>query len=293
MKCDLHVHTRHSGMCNIPLLTRVCRESYNDPEEVYRTLKRRGMDLVTVTDHDSIDAVEHLRRYPDFFLSEEVTCHTPSGTEIHVGVYGIEERHHVQLQRRRRDVPALAAYLREQKIFFTINHVFSSLTGRRVAADFQLFEEEFAAMETRNGQIPEANNRSADCLARDWRKAAIGGSDAHTLASLGHTYTEVPHAANIREYLRGLRHGRANVHGVSGDYFTLTRAILEIGCSLVKDHSWVIALTPLLLLVPAVTLGNHLNEIFFNYVWSRRLAGHNRISIPVANPLLELPEVGD
>jgi hypothetical protein len=30
--------------------------------------------------------------------------------------------------------------------------------------------------------IPRTNNNSADQLARDWRKAAVGGSDAHTLA---------------------------------------------------------------------------------------------------------------
>src|SRR5437016_2517592 len=76
MKCDLHVHTHHSGMCTVPVMNRICRESYNDSLEVYETLKRRGMDLVTVTDHDSIDAVEPLRRYPDFFLSEEVSCTT-------------------------------------------------------------------------------------------------------------------------------------------------------------------------------------------------------------------------
>src|ERR1700761_4259998 len=63
MRCDLHVHTRHSGMCNIPGFHRFCRESYNDPEAVYQTLKRRGMDLVTVTDHDSIDAAEQLRHH--------------------------------------------------------------------------------------------------------------------------------------------------------------------------------------------------------------------------------------
>src|SRR5579864_7728836 len=113
MRCDLHVHTRHSGMCTIPVLRRICRESYNDPDAVYETLKRRGMNLVTVTDHDSIDAAEKLRRYPDFFLSEEVTCTTPSNTEIHVGAYNINDRDHVELQRRRKDVPALAAYLQE------------------------------------------------------------------------------------------------------------------------------------------------------------------------------------
>ena len=62
------------------------------------------MDLVTVTDHDSIDAAQHLRQFPDFFLSEEVTCTMPSGTEIHAGVYGMEERDHTELLRRQDDV---------------------------------------------------------------------------------------------------------------------------------------------------------------------------------------------
>jgi len=53
-------------MCGVPLLNRLCREGYNDPPEVYETLQQRGMDLVTVTDHDSIDAVESLRRHTDF-----------------------------------------------------------------------------------------------------------------------------------------------------------------------------------------------------------------------------------
>jgi hypothetical protein len=67
-------------MCTIPVHARVCRESYNDPLTVYGKLKRLGMDLVTVTDHDSIDAAGALRSKPDFFLSEEVTCTLPSGT---------------------------------------------------------------------------------------------------------------------------------------------------------------------------------------------------------------------
>src|ERR1700734_1344186 len=218
MKCDLHVHTHHSGMCTVPVMKRICRESYNDPRDVYETLKRRGMHLVTVTDHDSIDAAEHLRRYPEFFLSEEVTCTTPSQTEIHVGVYGIEERHHIELQRRRSDVPALAAYLNEQKILFSINHVFSSLTGRRTELDFEMFENLFPAMETLNGHIPAINNRAATRLARDWKKAPMGGSDAHTLGTLALTYTEVPGADGIRSYLDGVRQGRGEVAGASGNY---------------------------------------------------------------------------
>src|SRR5262245_20340103 len=118
MRCDLHVHTDRSGMCTVPVLSRVCRESYNDPLAVYETLKRRGMVLVTVTYHDSIDAAEPLRRFPDFFLSEEVTCITPAGGGAHVGVYGIGERDHIEIQRRRNDLESLAAWLIERDILF-------------------------------------------------------------------------------------------------------------------------------------------------------------------------------
>ena len=271
MRCDLHVHTRHSGMCNIPGFHHFCRESYNDPEAVYQTLKRRGMDLVTVTDHDSIDAAEHLRRYPDFFLSEEVTCTTPSGTEIHVGVYGIEERHHVELQRRCEDVPALAAYLREQHILFSINHVFSSLTGRRTELDFEMFEELFPAMETLNGHIPAGNNRSAARLAEDWQKAALGGSDAHTLGTLALTYTEAAGADSVGSYLEAIRNGRGQVAGASGSYAKLTQAVLGIGSSLVRERPWTVVLTPLMLAVPLVTLANYFRELSFHARWSRSI----------------------
>jgi predicted metal-dependent phosphoesterase TrpH len=98
-------------MCNTPGLTRVCRESYNEPQEVYDRLKRLGMSMVTITDHDSIDAAEVLRRNPDFFLSEEVTVRMPSGAEMHMGVYGITERDHVEIQRRRNDFMRLVMYL--------------------------------------------------------------------------------------------------------------------------------------------------------------------------------------
>src|SRR5215469_10650098 len=190
MRCDLHVHTTRSGMCTVPLVRHICRESYNDPMTLYDTLKRRGMDLVTVTDHDSIDAVEYLRRFPDFFLSEEVTCKLPSGNEVHIAVYDISEHDHVQLRQRRDDIAAFAAYCREHSILCSVNHVFSALTGRRASADFSLFRELFPAFETLNGHILPTCNRRAELLSEEWGKISLGGSDSHTLAELGRAFTQ-------------------------------------------------------------------------------------------------------
>lgn len=270
MRCDLHVHTRHSGMCTVPVLNRVCRESYTEPQPLYQTLKRLGMDLVTVTDHDSIDAADELRRHPDFFLSEEVTATTPDGTELHIGVYDLEERHHLEIQRRRKDLPALCAYLGEQRLFFTINHVYSSLTGRRTERDFALFARHFPGMEALNGQIPELNNRRAGELAESWGKAAIGGSDAHTLASLGRTYTQVAGARTKREFLDGLRARRASLHGESGGYWKLTRAVWSLGTAMMRENYWTLGLLPLGALVPLVTLANSLREFAFVSRWAAR-----------------------
>src|SRR5271156_4046195 len=114
MQCDLHIHSTASGRCNTPGLSRLCLESYNHPGQVYNRLKQLGMSAVTITDHDSIDAVEALRKYPDFFLSEEVTVRMPTGTEMHLGVYNIAERDHAEIQRRRTDFLSLLMYLTER-----------------------------------------------------------------------------------------------------------------------------------------------------------------------------------
>jgi predicted metal-dependent phosphoesterase TrpH len=258
-------------MCTIPVFKRYCRESYNDPLALYETLKRRGMNIVTVTDHDSVGAAEVLRRFPDFFVSEEVTCILPGGTEAHIAVYDITERQHIEIQARRNDVPRLIAYLREHDVLFGVNHAFSALTGRRRAADFALFEAEFPLLETRNGHIPARANRTAERTAERWGKIATGGSDSHTMGPLARTWTEVPGARTVREFLDGLRAGRATVAGADGTPWILTRTVLETGGYFVRELGWPALLFPLFAAVPVSTAIAHSWDILFASIWGRRL----------------------
>jgi predicted metal-dependent phosphoesterase TrpH len=271
VKCDLHVHSYSSGFCTTPFVRRFCRESYSDPEEVYAVLKRRGMNLVTLTDHDSIEGAKNLWRHRDFFLSEELTCRMPSGTRVHIGVYDLEERQHEQLQQRRNDLVALLMYLTERRIFFSINHVFSSLTGPRAREDFQWFQEYFPAIETRNGHMPERTNARAANLARQWQKVEIGGSDAHVLSSAGTAYTEVPGARDKEEFFSGLRKGMGRVTGESGGFRKLTRDVLLIAIELMREKAWTTLLSPLALLVPAVIFLNYCDECAFSRRWAAQI----------------------
>ena len=288
MKCDLHVHTRHSGKCNIPLLKRICRESYNDPEAVYQSLKRRGMDLVTITDHDSIDAAERLRRYPDFFLSEEVTVEMPGGGEMHAGVYDITERQHVEIQRRRKDLPSLIAYFNEQRLFYSANHAFSGLTGRRRREDFEAFDQLFPALETLNGCMPRRANRAAAALASRCGRSAIGGSDAHAMSTVGAAWTEAPGARTRQEFFARVRSGATHTAGTSGTYFRLTRDVLAIGGGMVLENPWTAPVALLGILVPIITLINSGMEADFVRRWAHRAA---LVEIPAAT--LQTPRVDE
>jgi len=257
-------------MCTLPLLKAICRECYSEPEAVYQTLRRMGMDLVTVSDHDSIDAAETLRRHEDFFVSEEVTCRMPSGNELHVGVYDLTEAQHVEIQRRRNDLPRLVAYLNEQQLFYSVNHAFSALTGRRSLEDFVWLDGSFPGVEVRNGHILERCNRLAERLAERSGRAMLGGSDAHTLHSLGSVSTRVPGARNKAEFLDGLRRGRGQVQGGSGSLWRLTRDVLHIGAALMEEKPVAKLLAPLVLAVPVVTLVNYMMEDLFARHWGSR-----------------------
>jgi hypothetical protein len=194
----------------------------------------------------------------------------PSGNELHVGVYDLTERQHVVIQRLRNDLPRLVAYLNEQHLFYSVNHAFSALTGRRSMEDFVWLDGAFPAMEVRNGHILERCNRLAERMAEHSGKSTLGGSDAHTLRSLGSVCTQVPGARNKAEFLYGLRHGRGQVQGGSGSFGRLTRDVLHICAALMEERPVTALLAPLVLAVPVVTLLNYVIEDLFARHWGSR-----------------------
>lgn len=283
MRCDLHVHSWHSGAADVPLLGRVGRECYSDPLEVHERALARGMDLVTLTDHDTIDGALRLAHLDDSFVSEEVTLLLEGGRMLHVNVFGIDPRQHERLQARRRDPEALFAFLAEARIPAAVNHLFSALTGARALADLVRPLGRLPLVEALNGAMPEGHNESARLAGRAWGMAPIGGSDAHSLAHVARAFTTVPGARDRDEFLEGLRAGLCVPSGRSGDYARLTtevarifaagyvetaRELLAGRCAALHAVAC-LALLPLLPLVPLFTLGVHLHERGFGArLWS-------------------------
>jgi len=228
MKLDAHVHTHYSGMTSIWPLSLVMRESYNTPERVYRLAKERGMDLVAITDHDTVSGALTLSHLPDVIVGCEVSAHFPGQkVDVHLGVLDITERQFRQIDVLRHDVLELVQYLRDEAIFTTINHVASQVNGRLTPAHIAALLPWVDAFEVINGSRLRRQNRTALALAESSRKARVGGSDSHTGRGIGHTWTVVDGATNREEFLAGLRSGRARAEGREGSYFTMASDMLR------------------------------------------------------------------
>ena len=223
LRVDLHVHSCHSRQSgNMRFLK--SRDCYSRPADVYRVAKARGMDLVTITDHDSIGGcLEFLDRHPDaddFFVSEEVSCYLPgTDVQVHFGVFGMTERLHDELQPLRRDAFEVAARLREARVFFVLNHLLHFYRRQLPLASYLRLLDEVPGVEARNGTMLVDHNELVERLAEAWSPslplAMVGGSDAHTLRRIGRTWTEAP-ASDVASFLVSVREGRSRGAGAHG-----------------------------------------------------------------------------
>jgi predicted metal-dependent phosphoesterase TrpH len=248
-RVDLHCHSRFSVFKYFRRAN--TRDSYNEPEDVYRIAKERGMSYVTLSDHDSIDgALYLLNRYPDlddFFISEEVETYFPETRQrVHLGVYGLNETQHREIQRLRPDIRELIPYLKAEGLVFAVNHLLQNYRMKNVAEKYIAEMIEMCdVFEVLNGAMASSNNKVVYRLVAKLKEegrelSMVGGSDAHTLKHVGKVYT-VSRAESIPEFIENIRSGDcfawgqemrftdlvSDIYGLILAYYGQTRSDLE------------------------------------------------------------------
>jgi predicted metal-dependent phosphoesterase TrpH len=276
LRADLHVHTSHSKHnADIPFVA--SRDCYSPPQAVYRTAKARGMDLVAITDHDTIDgALELFDRQAgarDVIVGEEVSCRFPDvDIPVHLGVYGMTEALHRDVQPLRDNVFEVTAFLREAGVFFSLNHLLHFCRRQTPVESYLRLLHEVPAVETRNGAMSAAHNGLVEEIAAVWSVrfplACVAGSDAHTLRRVGRTWTEAP-GRTREEFLESVKRGfgrpggrHGGVPATCGDVYGVIAAYAAslVGEGPVDHRGWhraaclafVAASLPLQLLLPAM-----------------------------------------
>jgi glycosyltransferase involved in cell wall biosynthesis/predicted metal-dependent phosphoesterase TrpH len=217
-KADLHVHSTASQMSKLGVQRALgLPECATPPDEVYDLAKRRGMDFVTITDHDTLEGALQLGDRPDVFLSEELTAWFRDEPQaVHVLCYGISPDDHAWLQAHNRDVETCATYLHERGIACALAHPFYAVEAPLTARHRRRLAELFPIWETRNGSRARELNLPAFVYIESHGGTGIGGSDDHAGIDVGRTFTETPPAATATAYLEHVRAGRAVGRGNQG-----------------------------------------------------------------------------
>ena len=217
-RVDMHCHSTASQVSRLGVQRAVgLPECATPPEEVYELAKRRGMDFVTITDHDTIDGVASIADRPDVFVSEELTASFKGEPQaVHVLCYGITADDHDWLQAHGADVEQCAAYLAEHEIACALAHPYYAVGAPLRAGHLRRLADMFPIWEVRNGSRARELNRPAAMYIATHDGIGIGGSDDHAGVDIGRTFTEAGPASTPVEFLARMRAGGVTARGAQG-----------------------------------------------------------------------------
>lgn len=257
MKIDLHVHSKYSKKPSQWVLQKIgCPESFTDPLRLYQRAKARGMDMVTISDHNVLDGVLEIAHLPDTFLSVEVTAHFPEDRcKVHVLCTDVTEAIHREAQKLRKNIYELVPYLQSQGVMHTLAHPLFAVNDRLTIEHFEkslLLFKNFECNGARDGYQNDAVKRVLAQLTpqtierlvetygivpgfpEPWKKNITGGSDDHSAQNIASIYTVVDDAQDLAGFKAGILAGRSRPGGRYSSPQTMARTLYSIAYQFYK-----------------------------------------------------------
>lgn len=261
-RADLHCHSIYSEHPSEWFLQRLgAAESYTDPNHIYKELRKKGMDYIVITDHNRIEGALLLKKkYPKkVIVGVEATTYFPEDNcKIHLLIYGLNELQYDIIQSIRTNIYELRDYLKNEKLAHSVAHATYSVNKKLTVEHLEKLILLFDVFETRNGGrndmhnviwqkiLNNLNKAYTDSLQQKyeiepfshtpWIKGFTGGSDDHAGIFLGTTYTEVE-AANIDQFLEGIRNRTSSSQGRHNDFQGLAFTVYKIAMDFAKTKS--------------------------------------------------------
>lgn len=276
-KADLHVHSKYSNRPTEWILRRIgAPECYTPPREVYETARRRGMQFVTISDHNCIDGALEIAHLPGAFLSNEITAYFPDDRcKVHVLCWDITEAQSREIQRLRQNIVDLRDYLCAEAIAHACAHPLYGVNDRLTIARFEQLLLLFNVFEGLNGarhersnalvravldqltpsQIEEMADRHdlAPVGETPWLKGTTGGSDDHSGLFIAKAYTEAPRVNTIEGFFDQVRGRRTRARGIDGSPLAFAHGLYGIGYQYYRDRFFARASSGRELLASALT----------------------------------------
>lgn len=251
-KADLHVHSKYSDVPSTWLLKAYdSPESFTETETVYQQAKARGMNFVTLTDHDDIrGSLELVANHPDdCFVSSEITSYFPEDNcKVHILVYGISEEQFNRIVALRHNLYIMRDYIQSQRIAYSVAHATYDQDTKLSFEHIEKLVLLFDVFEVINGAGDKQNNRllhryllnlNRETLQRlqkkhqiepispdPWVKSYTGGSDDHCGILIGSAWTQTQ-ASTIEDFLEHLKNKQSHACGSHGSIATYAFGVFK------------------------------------------------------------------
>ncbi|MBT0666149.1 glycosyltransferase [Geobacter pelophilus] len=259
-KADLHVHSSHSNKPTYWAMRKFnCPESYTSPMRLYQTARERGMDFVTITDHNSISGALEIAHLPNTFISAEITAHFPeNGCKTHVVVLHITEAQFAEIMSLRKDIYELVAYLNKAGIAHFLAHPLYAQNDKLTVDIIEKCLLLFNTMEIKNGcrarrfnaftkklvtsLTLETMEQLADKHAivpygsKPWIKGMVGGSDDHGGLFIARAHTTAYCGSTLNDFISAVQRGETWADGDDGGPLTMAHSMYGIAYSFYKER---------------------------------------------------------
>src|SRR5258705_4094983 len=237
-----------------------CPESYSEPEAVYAQAKARGMNFVTITDHDTTDGVQKLIAHKDVIVGEELSCKFPEdGCAMHVLVWGLKKNDHEELQGRATDIYRVAEYIEDRQLAHAVAHPlyrqneklekwhlerlmllfkgFECLNGAHSPLHREAFEPLLDRLDEDEITRLKEKHRLKARWPQPWIKSRTAGSDDHGLLNVGKTWTEFPpQASTVEAVLECLKTAQCRPAGETGSALKLAHTLYSVALRYYGRH---------------------------------------------------------
>jgi glycosyltransferase involved in cell wall biosynthesis len=259
-RADLHVHSKYSDRPSEWILRRIgAPECYTPPQTVYASAKRRGMQFITISDHNCIRGALEIAHLPGAFVSNEVTAYFPDdGCKVHVLCWNITESQFAEIQSLRRNIVELRDYFQAEAIVHSCAHPLYDVNDRLSIDHFEELLLLFNVFETMNGGRNRRGNELVLAILRNlkraqfeamaerhkitpvgeepWRTGFTGGSDDHSGAFIAKGFTECPPCITPEEFLTHVLERRSVAGGLDGTPLSFAHSLYSIGYQYYRDR---------------------------------------------------------
>jgi predicted metal-dependent phosphoesterase TrpH len=194
LKCDLHVHTNYS------------RDGESSVGDIIRAAERRGLDVIAITDHDTVEGARYAQTIKtDILVIPGIEISTKSGHLIALGITD--------------PVPAGLNFFesvdRAKKMgaFLVLPHPYHKFR-HGVGIKLKNAIEAVDAVESFNSRyIIGSANKKAENEAKRFKKPCVAGSDAHNARFVGYGVTVVDSEKDMQSIFEAISDGRAGIIG--------------------------------------------------------------------------------